>query len=279
MAEETPSFAGIPLSIQGLADADPAISFPGEVVISEFRMASEAYAASVAGRNGIPVADLKDKDGNGIPQWTFQVNRLDAISVNTDGSEEPFSYWYTGIDLKKWNSEQGLLIPISSRNRKEQLTISSWENIFGTLQPPTRLVGLKAEFDYWPLKAFGSFIAKRVLIPTSALDASFQFTGEVRRIPRRPKDDEDQGSGTTDAVPTSASVEAQSSELLDGVKAQVLEAINGLAEDADQAALIQAIPSDALTPSIVTAITSGNFVTSLVDGGVVKVEDGKLVVA
>lgn len=272
MAEETKpdevTFAGVSLNTSDWVD--PSIKFPGEVVVSEFREGSPEYREAYARVRNIDLSELTEP----IPQWQIQVRRLDAISVLPDQSEEP-SIFFATIDLKKWDNDSRSLVPLSSRNQKEHFIVSRWTDVFTQLQPPSRLVGLKGNFEFWPTKSFGgSFVAKRILVPVSALDASYQYTGEIRRINRKPRD-EDATSTTQDAQGEGA---APNGAVL-APSAAVLAAIAGLAEDADQAALIQAIPADALTPDVVTAITSGSFVSSLVDSGAVKVEDGKLVVA
>jgi hypothetical protein len=265
--KEEVTFAGVSLDTSDWVD--PSIKFPGEIVTSEFREGSDEYREAYCRVRNIDLSELTEP----IPQWQIEVKRLDAIAVNPDGSEEP-SIFYATIDLKKWSNETKSLVPLSSRNQKEHFIVSRWTEVFMQLQPPSRLVGLKGNFEFWPTKAFGSFVSKRVLVPTGALDESFQFTGEVRRIPRRPREDEG-SAGTTDAAATAA----PSNGAVLAPSAAVLAAIAGLAEDADQAALLQAIPAKELDAPIVEAVTSGSFISSLIESGTVKVEDGKIVVA
>ncbi len=244
LAEATDPFAGV--NIDPATWEDPKQSFPGEIVITEFRMASDKYRAKTEFRPAITEE---------LPQWDLRVKRLDATRQMLDGSYED-SFYYGGFDLKKWNVRvndgAGGLVPLSSRYPKEWFITTAYKNVFGTVHPPTVLLGKKAMFDFYPAKAFGTVTARRVLVPASILAPDFEFTGEKVIFKEREKEDGDATEGTDAAVSSNGAVELLSHE----AAMELIPALVVGLKAGDVAGIIEKLPQNLRLPEILTEIAT-----------------------
>ena len=258
--EEKNLFAGI--NIDPETWEDPKQSFPGEIVTSEFRMASDKYRAETEFRPAIT---------EDLPQWNLVVRRLDAIRQELDGSHGDVIY-YGGVDLKRWrataNDGQGGLVPLSSRYPKEWFITTAYKNVFGTVHPPDVLTGKKAQFDYYPTKAFGTVTARRVLVPANVLAPDYEFTGDKHTFIARERDDENPATEGTDVPSTGGSTDLLSKE---EAMALLPPLFVGLKIDA-VADLIEAMPKNVRLPELLNAVATGDLVKQLQADGKLTID-------
>jgi hypothetical protein len=252
-------FAGI--SIDPATWEDPKQTFPGEIITSEFRLATEEYRAETEYRPAIT---------EDLPQWDLRIKRLDAIRVELDGSHSDVIY-YGGIDMVRYNARtndgRGGLVPISSRYPKEWDITNAHKKLFGTVQPPEVLIGKLAMFDFFQTRAYGTVTAKRVLLPASVLPPDWTFDGEKIVFTARERDEDapvDSGAGapSTDG----------SASLLPEVEALALipAAINGQ-KATDVAGIIAAIPQNARLPNVVNGIATQELLEELKTQGKIAI--------
>jgi hypothetical protein len=252
-------FSGI--SIDPATWEDPKQTFPGEIITSEFRLATEEYRAETEYRPAI---------AEDLPQWDLRIKRLDAVRVELDGSHADVVY-YGGIDMVRHNARvnegRGGLVPISSRYPKEWEITNAHKKVFGTVQPPAVLVGKLAMFDFYQTKAYGTVTAKRVLLPVSVLPPDWTFDGERIVFTARERDEDapvDSGEGAPSA--------GGSVNLLPETEALALipAAINGQKKD-DVAGVIAAIPQHARLPNIVNGVATQELFKELEAAGEITI--------
>ena len=224
--EKVLTSADLGVSIEPGTWAEPKQTFPGIVVISRYRLASDDYKKATQFRPAI---------ADPLPQWEFRVERLDARLLLPDGSQAPAGR-YGGVDLKKWSNRENALVAISSAYAKEWFIVSESKRVFGKLEPPDALVGKKAMFDFYPTKTFGGSIPSRnVLVPTELLPPDYEFKGEIQIIQVRARDGEEGGA---EVAETTASVAQAATEPSDS---EVLPYFAGK-NAKDPAAIITALP-------------------------------------
>ena len=245
MAEE---FAGI--NIDPASWEDPKQSFPGEIVTSEFRMASDKYREATQFRPAITEP---------LPQWNLIVKRLDATRQKLDASYGDVIY-YGGVDMKRFsaraNDGKGGLVPLSSGYPKEWEITNCYKKTFGTVQPPTVLVGKKAMFDFYATRSYGSVSARRILLPASILPPDYAFVGEKVVFIEREREDGDKAEAVTSPNgATDLLSEADAMELIPSL-------LVGQRAD-DIAALIEVLPQNARLPNILTAVATGDLLKQL----------------
>lgn len=260
MTEEKDLFAGI--NIDPATWEDPKQSFPGEIVTSEFRMASDKYREETEFRPAIT---------EDLPQWNLVVRRLDAIRQELDGSHGDVIY-YGGVDLKRYNARtndgRGGLVPLSSRYPKEWFITTAYKDVFGTVHPPDVLTGKKATFDYYPTKAFGTVTARRILVPAIVLAPDFEFTGDKHIFIAREREDENPATEGTDTPTTGGTT-----DLLSEADAMaLLPALFVGQKSNDVAGLIGVIPQNARLPVILNAVATGDLVKQLQADGKLTID-------
>lgn len=263
-AEQEAALAGV--NIDPATWEEPKITFPGVVIVSTYVLAQENYVKENKFRRAITEP---------WPQWDFRVERLDAIRVETDGSQGP-SIFYGGIDLRKYNQEADALVPISSRNGKEFFVTNEHKKVFGTTHPPEVLIGRKAMFEYYQVKTINGWPYNKVLVPTEVLAPDYEFTGEKRLIKAREKTEDDGGNnvGSEDAI--QSTVETLSEE--EAIVA-VVQALDGLDTNDSSAigTLIADLPGEVRVGAVVSKLATGQFVTEQLEAGTLtKDANGKL---
>ena len=241
---------------------EPKETFPGEIVESTYRLAPPEYRAATEFRPAIE---------ENIPQWDLRVKRLDAIGVRPDG-EQVELIRYGGIDLKKWSNAEKAVVPVSSRFPKEHNIIAEWKRVFGTLEPPERLRGVKAMFDYYETKSYGRVLAKRVLLPVAILTPDYKLAGEVRIINLKAREEEAQGGGETVAVPLDSLSETDALTVL---ASQYLPGknVNNTGE------LVNGLPQNLRLGAIVAGLATGKLIQSFKEQGLITVDEAGLIAA
>ena len=237
---------------------DPKESFPGRIVLSQYRWADEKYRAETEFRPALPPFE----------QWALQVERLDARGVTPEGAEVPLTR-YGGADLKKWDKQNEKLVPLSSRNAKEWFIVNEFKRVFGTIHPPEVLEGKIAMFDFYETKSFsGRFTARNILVPTTILSPDYQFTGEVRLIQFRNRD-EDEDTGPTQAVTGMSNEEAES---------QLAKILPGMSKG-NTVSIIQALSPELRTPYVLEGVASGTLIEKLIQSGKLTVNGDNVLAA
>jgi hypothetical protein len=262
VTEDEKVFAGI--SIDPDDYEEPSQTWPAEIIVSEFRMASEEYCIAKLTKSPDPAKEE-------LPQWNLQVRRLDAVRQELDGSQsDDIVYgrgFYGAIDMKRWsdrtNDGKGGLIALGPRHLKDWSILTAYKVVLGQVQPPSLLVGKKLTFEYFPIKVFNGFAARRVLYPRTVLDPGFEFTDEKFVFVAREQEDDDTPTEGTNVPATGGSTdllsEADAMALLPGL-------FVGQKSD-DVAGLIGVIPQNARLPVILNAVATGDLVKQLAADG------------
>src|SRR3989304_44466 len=121
--EKVLTSADLGVSIEPGTWVEPKQTFPGIVVVSRYRLASDEYKKATQFRPAI---------ADPLPQWEFRVERLDARLLLPDGSQAP-AIRYGGVDLRKWSNREQALVPISSAYAKEWFIVNESRKVFGKL--------------------------------------------------------------------------------------------------------------------------------------------------
>ena len=244
---------------------DPKISFPGLIVVSEYRLASERFKEAT---------DFRPQITGEIPQWDIAVKRLDAIRQGLDGSQRDALYPYgpsdlRAVSLKKWSAREQALVRFTSRHPREHLMVTEFKRLFGTIEPPEGLVGKLAMFDFWPEKRAGRVSVRNVLTPTSILPPDYKYVGEITTLLDREWNTEEQAvNGGVDPVePTTRAAlteaEALSRLLSNGV-------LQGKKKD-DIPGIIAAMPAELRIPPIMTPLALGQLIPKLEKDGLIEI--------
>ena len=251
--------ADLGVSIEPGTWVEPKQTFPGIVVVSRYRLASDKYKEATQFRPAI---------ADDLPQWEFNIERLDAKLLLPDGSQAP-AIRYGGIDLRKWSNRESTLVPISSAYAKEWFVVSENKRVFGKLEPPEALVGKKAVFDFFPTKSFGGSIPSRnVLVPTELLSPDYEFTGDVQIIQVRAREGDEARSddASSDAgTPTPAATP-------EPTDAEVLPHLAGKSTS-DPAGIITALPAELRSAKVLNGIATGTLFEALKAAGKIAVAD------
>ena len=264
MAEETTvdqaEFEGF--SIDPSTWVEPTQEFPGQVKVSRYKWANDAYKAATPFRPQITEP---------LPQWDLQVKRLDASLLLPDGSKAD-AIRYGGIDLKKYSKRVGGLVPISAVNAKEYFIMESWKGIAGTIEPPTRLEQMNFMFTLHLSKKFGGPTpSKNVLVPTSVLPPDYTYDGEVQVFQVQAREGDSQGDQgpTESSAPTTLLGEDEAWDKL----ADILVGTNAN----ETAKLLQGLPAEMRLPPIMSGLATDKAVKRLVDEGLLYVQaDGTI---
>lgn len=286
MTEETtiPDVQGF--SIDPSTWMEPKETFPGIVLVSEYRWCTDKYLDEVtlriANQAQLTIDKvlelLKAANPTGvakIPQWDLRVKRLDTILQLPDGSQAD-AIRYGGFDLVKWSNRDNTFVAINPNYGKEAFISGGWKKIAGHTEPPTILVNRMFTFDYFPSKKFGGAMpAKRVLVPTEVLPPDYKFTGEVNIIVVPDRGDT---VATGDAGGTTASGGAGVPVLTEDVAIELLITTVLPDQNAKQAAkLLAALPQELWIPSIQSGIATGKLLDMLAaEGRIVIAPDGTI---
>ncbi|KKN72478.1 hypothetical protein LCGC14_0409820 [marine sediment metagenome] len=260
------SFPGI--SIDPATWEDPKETFPGEIIISEFRLADERYRKESLYRPEIT---------EDLPQWNVQVKRLDAIRHELDGAQTDVLYGsgpFDAIDMKKFNVHvndgRGGLVPISSRYPKEWRVTNAYKNVFGTVQPTSVLVGKKAMFDYYQKLAVGTITISRVLEPVSVLPPEFAFDGEKVVFQARARQEDVPADGSTEGVPPSS--EGAVTLLDEQTAIDLLPNLLAGQKVDDVAGIIAALPQNVRLPVVLNGIATQELLKELQGQGAITID-------
>ena len=157
---------------------------------------------------------------------------------------------------------------MSSRYPKEWFITNAYKDVVGTVHPPDVLAGKKAQFDYYPTKAFGTVTARRILVPATVLAPDFEFTGEKHIFIAREREDENPATEGTDIPATGGST-----DLLSDADAMAL--LPGLfvgQKSDDVAGLIAVMPQNTRRPEILNAVATGDLVKPLQADGKLTID-------
>ena len=166
----------------------PSETFPGEIVESYYRDANDGYKAANTFR---PAQER-------IAQWYIRVKRLDAVVDMPDGSQKDAMARFWSIDLEKYDQRKKTMVPVGPQFRKEYEIITEFNKVFDAGHDVESLVGKKAMFEFWPKKKMASGrVADNVLIPTSVLEPTYTFDGEVQHFEGRDDYDDDTSTNAT----------------------------------------------------------------------------------
>lgn len=233
---------------------EPTQEFPGEVVVSCYKWANDKYKAATPFRPQIEEP---------LPQWDLQVKRLDASLLLPDGSKAD-AIRYGGIDLKKYSKQAGGLVPINMGNQKEYFIMGEWKKAFGTIEPPDRLVSMKAMFTLYLSKKFGGPTpSKNVLVPTAVLDPDYTYDGEVQVFQVQAREGDDQGTTPEAEAPTILLEESEAWEKL-------VDVLVGTNAD-ETRKLLQDLPAELRLPKLMAGLATDDAVKRLVDEGWITV--------
>ncbi|KKL77058.1 hypothetical protein LCGC14_2038650, partial [marine sediment metagenome] len=177
-----------------------------------------------------------------------------------------------GIDLKKYSKQVGGLVPINMGNQKEYYIMGEWKNVVGTIEPPDRLVGMKAVFTLYLSKKFGGPTpSKNVLVPTSVLPPDYTYDGEVQVFQVQAREGDSQGDQgpTESSAPTTLLGEDEAW----GKLADILVGTNAN----ETAKLLQGLPAEMRLPPIMSGLATDKAVKRLIDEGLLYVQaDGTI---
>jgi hypothetical protein len=280
MAEETDGQTAPqnPFAGEGLPDPatweDPKESFPGIIEVSEIIPCTQEYLEKFCSVRDITGAAREKIIADSFPRWDLRIKRLDCELQLPDGSRVA-AMRYGGFDLRKWNNQQSALIRLNSRHAKEHMVRTAYQKVFGTIEPPSVLVGKMFMFDFYGTKNIRNFAYTNVVVPTTVLAPDYTFEGEVRVI--IVTRDEDAGT-TEDAASNGTGTVEQLSET--AAMDVVVGAIVGQ-KATDPAGLIGAVPQEAQLNSIVSGLALGKegLVKELVEAGKVAIGDDGIIVA
>lgn len=226
---------------------EPRQEFPGEVIVSRYRWASEEYRRAF---------NIKAPPEVQIPQWECQVKNLSAQYA--DGNPV-ISYWTP--DVKQWDEREKRLTGFSSAS-KNFTTNEKWKKVFGAIHPPENLIGKKAMFAFYSSMSMGrGRVATRVLFPISPLDDDYTFTGELRIIEPRAREDGGDGAVATPGTPSSAITHEEALEKV------ITEYLPGKAVGETPIQLVQKLPAELRISSVMKELSTPSFVTDLLKEG------------
>ena len=261
---------GVP-SIDPRGWIEPKETFPGVVIVSEYRECDPKYMEPNQFRTvALPRA---------VWQWDLRVERLDAVYQLPDGSQAAVVR-YGGYDLERWNNRTGEIEAVNLRSNKEQQIGNAWVSLYGTVEPPETLLGKKAMFEFYPSKRVSkNNVAKNILLPISVLPPDWTFTGEkqvfvVSRDAAKTGATPDAARDGASAAPIPTAVSALTEE---EAFARLPSVLNGL-NRTDVAGIINKLPAEMRHGSILNGIISGDVFTRLQADGTIQVgSDGAIV--
>jgi len=255
---------------------EPRELIPVRVSVSRFRWSDPKYNEATDFRPAFPHTG-NGPTGNSIQQWDFQLERLDAVYVNEDGShfvdangkdigaEIPVKV-YAGVDLQKLDKE-GVVRNVQKTRGKEQLIVSGWTKALGSLIPPERLEGMLFMVEHFREKEINNgFFAKNVNLPVETLAPTYVFTGQVQRFKANKRIDVDTG---TSGTPTAATVDSATLEEAAVLIGKFLKNETLTAEDCDASTLGHPnFPAQGRIDPFTTAFAAGTVSETLAQYGV-----------
>lgn len=272
-----PPIAGV--SIDPSTWVEPKVEFPGKVIVSDYRWANQKYLDMVIERimrdskytlEQVLASLAQATPGNhpNIPQWNCQVERLDAAFQLPDGSNAPATR-FGGIDMVQWNNREKRFMAVVAGGGKAPYITGEWKRVFGTIDPPSVLVGRLAEFDFYPSKRFGGpQPAKNVLVPTKVLPPDYVFTGEKQIIVVTREQAEGQASGDAPLAGAPDAGQPSSALRYEDALTQLVPLLDGKdGRPAAAGALIGALPQHLRQSEIVSGLATGELITKLVAEG------------
>ena len=246
----------------------PSEVFPGEVIVSEIRYCDEKYMAETNFRPAFP---------RPITQWDLRIKAYDKVIQLPDGQRVD-AIRYGGYDLEQMRQTyeggqptgQWELVPVNIRSNKAALISGTWETVVGNIQPVTKLLGLKAMFEFFPQKRVGRRTASNILLPVTVLSPDYVYTGDVQVIIKRAPEGEEISEG----VRTSAS--SINSALTEEVLVQLPALLAGV-DSTQSGALVAAIPPNLRSGELINGLLDGSLIETLIkNGALTKTADGKL---
>ena len=256
--------------------AEPKESLIGRIVKCEYSDTDQAKS-----RDGETFTEMRGWPRAG-QTWVVEVERLDAVYVNSETGEKSPIKRYLSVDLERYDEKATppQMKPVTQGNNKAQFLLGKWNDKLKLAPDPTKNVGAVCEFELLRSKNFGGpQPAKNLLYPLKVLarpdqGADFVFHGEVQEISFDPSRNE--GESLEDAAASQETEKPKAkSEQMD--EEAVFNALVGI-DPEDEDALTKFVTSNkANIPSAIkTALIAGDFIQAAIEAGSLKVEDGKL---
>jgi hypothetical protein len=249
---------------------EPREDFPGEVIVSELIPIPEKFRKATAFRPDLP--ETYEKDGHTIPlsQWHYVVRRLDAEYLLLDGNTAPVDV-HRSVDFQKWSRRENRIVPLSQINKRESFIINGFNSVFGSLEPPDRIVGQKANFTNYPEKSFdnSNYSAKNVLVPESMLPPDYQYPKELQVFKQTRVREEN---------PDDAAAPVAEDLSDDEITALIVSAFNGKTKDAS-VDIMRGLPAGAQREPFATGLATGNIVDDLASRGLVTIDESGVISA
>lgn len=229
--------------------------FPGYVQYASVRDAHPRYKQTL----GIP----EDKP---YPQFVAIVRRYDRKFVNERGEEWEAPIRVSVDLLRRIGRGEEMRFGSPSRRGKTALVLEGWRAVFGDLNPPESLVGLKAMWKYYREYNLGGVAARDVLIPVEILDASYQYTGPVRKTTVRSEREIEETETATTETEEQALLALRDAVIKAGSVKSLISALSYLDKQYQK-------------EPYMSWILSGAVLEKLKDAGLVEIDDGGKIVA